>query len=126
MDIYGYGNSEAGIVLIQPVDDHDLSVIESELSHIREMTAVDFQLMAASPSIWYPRFQDYRKAGKIMAGTADLSLGDREEKSRNPVMVFAWAVEHLARSLCSTAASDILVMTEIESICKVRKKMYNY
>lgn len=159
MKTYEYGDPDAEIVLIQPMDDHDLSVIDSEISHIREMTTADFRLLAvkvskwnhdlspwtapavfgnegfgdgaaatleeikkltgdpqkayiiggyslaglfalwsvyqtdrfsavaaASPSVWFPEFLDYMKARKIQAGTVYLSLGDREEKTRNPVM----------------------------------------
>ena len=44
---------------------------------------------AASPSIWYPSFTDYMGDKMIQAGTVYLSLGDREEKTRNPVMAKA-------------------------------------
>ena len=41
---------------------------------------------AASPSIWYPHFTDYMKENTFHAGIAYLSLGDKEERTRNPVM----------------------------------------
>ena len=41
---------------------------------------------AASPSIWFPGFVDHMKAGKINADRVYLSLGNREAKTRNPVM----------------------------------------
>ena len=41
---------------------------------------------AASPSLWFPGFADYMRAGKIRTPAVSLSLGDREEKTRNPVM----------------------------------------
>lgn len=41
---------------------------------------------AASPSIWYPGFTDYMREHRIRSGLVYLSLGDREEKVRNPVM----------------------------------------
>lgn len=41
---------------------------------------------AASPSVWFPGFLDYMKANAIHTGSVYLSLGDREEKARNPVM----------------------------------------
>jgi predicted alpha/beta superfamily hydrolase len=41
---------------------------------------------AASPSIWFPGFVDYMKAGNINADRVYLSLGNREAKTRNPVM----------------------------------------
>ena len=41
---------------------------------------------AASPSIWYPHFTDYMKKNSLHARTIYLSLGDREERTRNPIM----------------------------------------
>ncbi len=41
---------------------------------------------AASPSIWFPGFTDYMNANKIRAKRVYLSLGNREERTRNPVM----------------------------------------
>ena len=41
---------------------------------------------AASPSVWFPGFTDYVKAQGLRCGRVYLSLGDREEKTRNPVM----------------------------------------
>ncbi len=41
---------------------------------------------AASPSVWFPGFPDYMKAHELKSQNVYLSLGDREEKTRNPVM----------------------------------------
>ena len=41
---------------------------------------------AASPSMWFPGFTDHMKAHEIRTGVVYLSLGDKEEKARNPVM----------------------------------------
>ncbi len=41
---------------------------------------------AASPSMWFPGFTDYMKQRKPMCSRIYLSLGDREERARNPVM----------------------------------------
>ena len=41
---------------------------------------------AASPSVWFPGFSDYLKANPTKSGAVYLSLGDREEKTRNPVL----------------------------------------
>ncbi len=41
---------------------------------------------AASPSMWFPGFADYMEKNEIRTGTVYLSIGDREEKTRNPVM----------------------------------------
>ena len=49
-------------------------------------TDVFSAVSAASPSIWFPDFADYMKGNKIHASAVYLSLGDKEEKARNPVM----------------------------------------
>lgn len=41
---------------------------------------------AASPSLWFPGFSDYMQEHRIMARHIYLSLGNREEKTRNPVL----------------------------------------
>ncbi len=159
MEIYEYGNPNANIVLIQPVDDHDMSYIENETEAIKTLSDTDFNLIAvkvnnwnndlspwkapavfgnedfggnasemlaeiikltedknktyyiggyslaglfslwasyqtdtfsgvvaASPSIWYPGFIEYMKCHEIKAPKVYLSLGDREEKTKNPIM----------------------------------------
>lgn len=159
MEVYEYGKSESSNILIQMVDDHDLEVIEEEVSAIKELAGDDFRLLAvkvdrwnhdlspwnaaavfgnegfgdgadktlteilgltadgkknyyiggyslaglfalwsayqtnvfagvaaASPSIWFPGFLDYMKEHTIRTEKVYLSLGDREEKTRNPVM----------------------------------------
>ena len=160
---FGYSETDAETLLLQMVDDHDLGVIEQEVSYIREMTGgqrfclkavkvnswngdlspwpaeavfgnegfgegaadtLDYLLKevlhhpasyrsiylggyslaglfalwagyqtevfdgiaAASPSVWFPHFTEYMKNNRILADAVYLSLGDREEKTRNPVM----------------------------------------
>ena len=41
---------------------------------------------AVSPSVWFPGFVDYMKEKEILTGKVYLSLGDREERTGNPVM----------------------------------------
>jgi len=41
---------------------------------------------AASPSVWFPGFLEYMRGNSIHTDYVYLSLGDREEKTRNPVM----------------------------------------
>ena len=159
MTRFEYGNPDSSTVLIQMVDDHDLSVIEKEVNTIAERAGDDFHLVAlkiddwnrdlspwiapavfgdeafgggagenlskvlaelsdpgkkyyiggyslaglfalwaafqtdkfegvaaASPSIWFPGFVDYMRNNPINTSKVYLSLGDREEKTRNPVM----------------------------------------
>lgn len=159
MMVYEYGNKDAHIGLIQPVDEHDMDGIERELEEIRNLTAVDFYLVAvkidvwnkdlspwpapavfgcddfgssagetlteilrlckdknkeyilggyslaalfslwvayqtdvfrgiaaASPSMWFPGFIEYMMGQEIKSSHVYLSLGDKEEKTKNPVM----------------------------------------
>lgn len=46
MKIYEYGNSDAAIVLVQPVDDHDMAGLEAEVAEIRRLAEKDFCLLA--------------------------------------------------------------------------------
>lgn len=43
-------------------------------------------IAAVSPSVWFPGFIDYMREHEIKSKTVYLSLGDKEEKTRNPVM----------------------------------------
>ena len=43
-------------------------------------------IAAASPSVWYPQWIDYASENKPFAQSVYLSLGDKEEKAKNPVM----------------------------------------
>ena len=41
---------------------------------------------AASPSVWFPGWLDYVREHPVRSKAVYLSLGDREERTRNPVM----------------------------------------
>ena len=43
-------------------------------------------IAAASPSVWFPGWIDYAKSYSFYPSCAYLSLGDREARTRNPVM----------------------------------------
>ena len=43
-------------------------------------------IAAASPSVWFPRFDNYFRERRIQTPTVYLSLGDKEEKTKNAVM----------------------------------------
>lgn len=159
MKTYEFGNADSNIILIQPVDDHDLEGIENEFAMITNSCDLSLRLIAvsinnwnndlspweapavfgkenfggdasrtlgellklcddkgkkyyiggyslaglfalwtayqtdifdgvaaASPSMWFPGFDDYMKKNEIKTDTVYLSIGDREEKARNPVM----------------------------------------
>lgn len=172
MQIYEVGERASDTLLIQPVDDHDLELIESEAAAIRQLAGQDFHLTAvrvrdwnrdltpweappvfgkegfgngagetlreilelvggekkkiilggyslaglfalwagyrterfagiaaASPSVWFPGFSDYMRENTMKAGCVYLSLGDREEKTRNQVMAKAGDCIREAREL---------------------------
>ena len=168
--IYDCGSSD--VLLIQPVDDHDLEVLDSEVAEISRLVGIGFTLAAfkvddwnadlspweappvfgsegfaggaeetlkyvteqlipeltggkdgltvsksvprifiggyslagffalwavyqtdefsgaasASPSVWFPGWIDYAEKHAPKAGRIYLSLGDKEEKTKNPVM----------------------------------------
>ena len=159
MTVYEYGAPEAQAVLLQPVGDHDLPGLQSEVSAIRSMTDAPFRLIAvkvgswnrdlspwpappvfgqepfgdgaaatlaqllrlcadaektyflggyslaglfslwaafqtdvfvgvasASGSLWFPGFDAYTAAHHIKSGSVYLSLGDKEEKAKHPVL----------------------------------------
>ncbi len=159
MEIYEFGKDDSQFILLQPVDGHDLSLIESEIALIREGIEEEFKLIAfkvaewnrdlspwkapavfgsegfggeaqntleeilgyckdqtktyiiggyslaglfalwaahntdrfaavaaVSPSVWFPGFDAYMKENEIRCNNVYLSLGDKEEKARNPVM----------------------------------------
>ncbi len=159
MKTYEFGDPHSGIILIQPVDDHDIESIENEFTAIVNSCNTGIRLIAvriddwnndlspwkapavfgkkgfgggasktldeilklcgdksktyyiggyslaalfalwaayqtdvfdgvaaASPSVWFPDFDDHMKNNMIRTGKVYLSLGNAEEKTRNPVM----------------------------------------
>lgn len=159
MQLYEFGPEAAENVLIQPVGDHDLPLIENEIAEIRRRTGIPFRLTAvkveswnrdlspwpapavfgneyfgdgaaallreilslcadegkryfiggysmaglfalwsafqtevfsgaaaASPSMWFPGLMEYLRGSACGCGAVYLSLGNREEKTANPVM----------------------------------------
>ena len=43
-------------------------------------------IAAVSPSVWYPQWMEYAEINKPLATSVYLSLGDKEEKTKNPTM----------------------------------------
>jgi len=43
-------------------------------------------IAAASPSVWYPGWMEYAGTHRLHSGTVYLSLGDKEERTKHPVM----------------------------------------
>ena len=160
---YLYKDEAAKYLLIQPIDEHDLEVLDQEVEAIKELSDKPFSLVAfmikdwnqeltpwvappvfgktpfgdgaektlefitsqllpevqennphlllggyslaglfalwagyqtdlfegiaaASPSVWYPQWIDFASENKPFAKSVYLSLGDKEEKAKNPIM----------------------------------------
>ena len=49
-------------------------------------TSVFSGVAAVSPSVWYPGFVDYYCSSSVLASSVYLSLGDKESRTRDPVM----------------------------------------
>ena len=182
MEISEYGSKDAPVVLLQPVDGHDLAFIGDEISLIRERVSADFRLAAfsvpdwnscltpwaapavfgkegfggraedtlkeilsycedrtkayyiggyslaglfalwaayrtdlfrgvaaASPSVWFPGFPEFMQEHRIQTGRVYLSLGDREEKTRNPVMAKVGENIRTAYSILANQGVDCLL-----------------
>ena len=179
MEVFEYGDKEAPVVLIQPIYDHDLAGLESEIKYIRQAVDIDFRLIAlkvdswnrdlspwnapevfgdedfgngasltlaeilkltedrsktyyiggyslaglfalwaayqtdvfrgvgaASPSVWFPGFTDYMKDNDIICDTVYLSLGNKESKTRNPVMATVGDKIRVAHSILTERGVD--------------------
>lgn len=52
MKIFRYGNPSASTFLIQPIDDHDLGELKTEINEIRKQVQIDFQLIAVKVDDW--------------------------------------------------------------------------
>ncbi len=52
MDIFEYGSRNASVVLLQPVDEHDLEIIKNEIALIHGSVSQDFRLAAFRVGDW--------------------------------------------------------------------------
>ena len=66
-------------------------------------------IAAASPSVWFPGFISYLQEHMIRARAVYLSLGDREEKTRNPVMAQVGSAIREAESILKDAGKDCIL-----------------
>ena len=60
MTVHEFGNSDADIVLIQPVDEHDLSELENEVALIKKISGNDFRLIAVKVDNWNSDLSPWR------------------------------------------------------------------
>ena len=75
-----FGNEDFGDGAVQTLEEILL------LCSDKSQTDLFSGIAAASPSVWFPGFIDYMKEYKIKSKNVYLSLGNKEEKTRNPVM----------------------------------------
>ena len=66
-------------------------------------------IAAASPSIWFPHFTEYMKNNMTQVDAVYLSLGDREERTRNPVMSQVGSAIREAESILKEAGIDCIL-----------------
>ncbi len=64
---------------------------------------------AASPSIWFPGFIEFMKNNSIKSPRVYLSLGDKEEKTRNPVMATVGDCIRVAYDWLSSNGTDCVL-----------------
>ena len=52
MVTYEYGNPDAVITLVQPVDDHDIVGMDAEAAEIQRLSGKEFRLLAVKVESW--------------------------------------------------------------------------
>ena len=67
------------------------------------------RIAAASPSIWFPYFTKYMRENEIHADAVYLSLGDREERTKNPVMAQVGNAIRDAETILRDAGTDCVL-----------------
>ena len=66
-------------------------------------------VVAASPSVWYPGWNDFAKSREFRAGRAYLSLGDKESRTRNQMMAKVGEnIESQQEVLCGKGVECVL------------------
>ena len=179
MQITDFGNMTSDRILIRIVGDHDIGLIEKEISLIRKMTSVEFGLRAfkvddwntslspwkapavfenedfgdgaeetlgelkkvlddpakkyylcgysmaglfalwadsrldgisgvaaVSPSVWFPGFTDHMRNNTVRSRKVYLSIGDKEEMTRNKIMATVGDRIRDVKELIAAAGAD--------------------
>ena len=66
-------------------------------------------IAAASPSVWFPNFTDWLREQELKADRVYLSLGDREERTRNPVMARVGEAIRETEAILKSAGRDCVL-----------------
>ena len=93
-----YGEAHAEYLLLQMTGEHELQSMESEVTAIAQ-SAHRFLFAAIpveswndalspweAPAVWFPGWMEYEQQHPIQAQRVYLSLGDKEEHTKNAVM----------------------------------------
>ena len=76
MEIFKYGNPNSNNVIIQLVDEHDLSIIENEVKYILDHSHKDFCLLALKVNDWNKDLSPWK--AKAVFGNDDFGDGASE------------------------------------------------
>lgn len=66
-------------------------------------------IAAASPSVWFPHFTEYMRNNPVRTEAVYLSLGDREERTKNPVMSRVGIAIREAETILKAAGKDCIL-----------------
>ena len=80
VDTFEYGSPDADIVLIQPVDEYELSSIENEVNEIIRLSNKDFHLIAVKIENWNRELSPWK--AKAVFGKEDFGDGAKETLDR--------------------------------------------
>ena len=80
VDAFEYGSPDADIVLIQPVDEYELSSIENEVNEIIRLSNKDFHLIAVKIENWNRDLSPWK--AKAVFGKEDFGDGAKETLDR--------------------------------------------
>ena len=93
MTKYLFGDMSAQNILIQMVDDHDLSVIENEVTSIRELTGENFILIAMKVNSWNHDLSPWNAPAVF----GDEPFGDGAEDTLKAVLEELGEIDHNKR-----------------------------
>ena len=77
-----YGKPGSPIVLIQPVDHHDLSWMEIEAGWIKEYAGMDFHLITVKTNDWFSDLTPW----SAPSAYGDMELGDGAKKTLEEIL----------------------------------------
>ena len=92
MVAYEYGNSNAVITLVQPVDDHDISGIDAEVAEIQRLSGKEFRLLAIKVDSWNHDLSPWPSPAVFGKDDFGDGAGDPEALSGRKQTLLSWRV----------------------------------